>query len=560
MTACRKSRQSSRNPISETQTPGRISGDCTLESRVPRSLFPPSRLSPTFSQEPPAPVARGAKIPLEGPVEDEPVGQGRHRRRMEKRTASSSKPASSLSGAKNENGKQPASAPPSCPSTPALGSRSGGKPDESQPAPVPVVSRGTATEKPPVPVVSRGAATEKLPVPGATAQTLLVPVGNVAATVNKPVSLGLRSVDESQPAPVPVVSRGAATEKLPVPGARAQNLVPVGNAAATVNKPVSLGLRSVDKSQPHLRVSDAERERRRENKLCFYCGEASHWIRRCPSRPVVASRSSYLSDSVSIASSAVVRICTSVCIYLTLSLLGYPCSRILKALLDSGASLNLIHEDLANALGLPTLPCDPIRVTTANGRNLGHGNRVAILRFTLDGREHEEMFLVAPLGGNQIILGMPWLERVNPEIDWKLRTVRYRPENGAGVPEIPVPARDSEIPVPARDSETPVPARDSATPVPARSPGVPKTSVPQIPEVPITGTPAPEAKAPEKTKSRKTKRTPQPCKPVPFRRPDRSGPKFKLPRVSMTKRICKGDMVALVFLNGLSDAEINALV
>ena len=156
MTACRKSRQSSRNPISETQTPGRISGDCTLESRVPRSLFPPSRLSPTFSQEPPAPVARGAKIPLEGPVEDEPVGQGRHRRRMEKRTASSSKPASSLSGAKNENGKQPASAPPSCPSTPALGSRSGGKPDESQPAPVPVVSRG--------------AATEKLPVPGARAQ------------------------------------------------------------------------------------------------------------------------------------------------------------------------------------------------------------------------------------------------------------------------------------------------------------------------------------------------------------------------------------------------------
>src|SRR2546423_14970710 len=118
-----------------------------------------------------------------------------------------------------------------------------------------------------------------------------------------------------------------------------------------------------------------------------------------------------------------------------------------------------MHEGLAKSLGLPTLPGEPIRVATANGRNLGHGNRVAILRFTLDGMEHVEMFLVAPLGRNQMILGMPWLERVNPEINWKLCKVRYRPENGAGVPENPVPARDSETSVAARDSKTPVPAR-----------------------------------------------------------------------------------------------------
>src|SRR5690348_3865133 len=124
--------------------------------------------------------------------------------------------------------------------------------------------------------------------------------------------------------------------------------------------------------------------------------------------------------------------------------------------------LNLIHEGLVEALGLPTLPCEPIRVVTANERVLGHGNRVVILRFSLDGREHKEMFLVAPLGRYQMILGMPWLERVNPDVDWKLRTVRYRPENGADIPEIPVPARDSEVPVPGTPvSETPVPARDS---------------------------------------------------------------------------------------------------
>ena len=127
----------------------------------------------------------------------------------------------------------------------------------------------------------------------------------------------------------------------------------------------------------------------------------------------------------SVASSAVVKICTSVCISLMLTLLDYSCSRTLKALLDSGAMLNLIHEELANALNLPTLPCQPIHVSMASGKNLGHGNRVAILRFTLNGMEHEEMFLVAPIGRLQMILGMPWLERVNPVVDWKKRSIKY---------------------------------------------------------------------------------------------------------------------------------------
>ena len=87
-------------------------------------------------------------------------------------------------------------------------------------------------------------------------------------------------------------------------------------------------------------------------------------------------------------------------------------------LIDSGASLNLIHENLVSALGLITYPCQPIHVSIANGSKLLHANRIVSLKFILAGVEHQETFLVAPLRNNQMILGMPWLERVNPDIDW----------------------------------------------------------------------------------------------------------------------------------------------
>src|SRR5947207_12165162 len=65
-------------------------------------------------------------------------------------------------------------------------------------------------------------------------------------------------------------------------------------------------------------------------------------------------------------------------------------------------------------------------VTITNGAKLHHANHMVTLKFTLAGVEHQETFLVAPLGSNQMILGMPWLERVNPDIDWKKRTLTYR--------------------------------------------------------------------------------------------------------------------------------------
>jgi len=108
-------------------------------------------------------------------------------------------------------------------------------------------------------------------------------------------------------------------------------------------------------------------------------------------------------------------------VYLSVSLIGF--SRTVQALVDSGATLNFIHEALVANLGLITQSCPPIKVRLADGRILTHTNRKVTLNFTIAGVRQMQTFYVAPIGMHSMILGMPWLESVNPVIDWRRKTI-----------------------------------------------------------------------------------------------------------------------------------------
>ena len=41
------------------------------------------------------------------------------------------------------------------------------------------------------------------------------------------------------------------------------------------------------------------------------------------------------------------------------------------------------------------------------------------LQFSLNGKEFQERFYVTGLGKQRVILGLPWLRKHNPEIDWQ---------------------------------------------------------------------------------------------------------------------------------------------
>jgi hypothetical protein len=98
-------------------------------------------------------------------------------------------------------------------------------------------------------------------------------------------------------------------------------------------------------------------------------------------------------------------------------------SPVLQALIDSGTTLNFINEWIVNQLKLKTEPCPSTRVTLADGRLLNHSACQVTLQYTVAGVAQRDIFLVALIGDHSLILGMPWLERVNPRIDWRIKSV-----------------------------------------------------------------------------------------------------------------------------------------
>ena len=99
-----------------------------------------------------------------------------------------------------------------------------------------------------------------------------------------------------------------------------------------------------------------------------------------------------------------------------------------QALLDSGAAVNLIHEDVVRHLSLEASETpEPLQILTANGKTLSIATRQVTIRYTIANVPHEDTFVVAPIGTHSLILGMPFLERTDALVKWKERTVHFPP-------------------------------------------------------------------------------------------------------------------------------------
>jgi len=103
-----------------------------------------------------------------------------------------------------------------------------------------------------------------------------------------------------------------------------------------------------------------------------------------------------------------------------------------RAMVDSGAMGNFMSPATVTRLGLTTeLKEDPYHLSTVDGTPIEQ-NEGTICIETAEQQmrilEHIETirFDIAPLGRHEIILGMPWMQKHNPTIDWKQGSLALR--------------------------------------------------------------------------------------------------------------------------------------
>uniref|UniRef100_A0A8C7YUC9 ribonuclease H n=1 Tax=Oryzias sinensis TaxID=183150 RepID=A0A8C7YUC9_9TELE len=167
----------------------------------------------------------------------------------------------------------------------------------------------------------------------------------------------------------------------------------------------------------HSKLSAEERRKRRDEGLCFYCGNPGHKVNQCNSHLKLPDPSldSNLTGNDSTRPDgdnfffAPVKICHQAKIHE------------FKALIDSGAEQCLIDQQLVNQYSLPTeLLVSPIKAAGLGGQHLSRiTHRTKPLLFITSGNHREYLqFFITQTPQTPIVLGFSWLKRHNPQIDW----------------------------------------------------------------------------------------------------------------------------------------------
>ena len=100
------------------------------------------------------------------------------------------------------------------------------------------------------------------------------------------------------------------------------------------------------------------------------------------------------------------------------------------ALVDSGAGGKFINRKYTELLELPTQKLNkPMIARNVDGMI---NNAVTITSYVdlplkVDGRTVNTQLLILELGSQRIILGFPWLQEHNPDINWKMGEFKWRP-------------------------------------------------------------------------------------------------------------------------------------
>jgi len=294
--------------------------------------------------------------------------------------------------------------------------------------------------------------------------------------------------------------------------------------------------RTQDQPTGRRTITEEEKKRRREQGLCLYCGEAGHRADACPSLPAKnnsqsssnSTNSSGQSSSQSGSGSRTAprtgsnsgpvtrkRIAadnqhddeeednydspqdyTLPPIHGPVTQKGWVKSDTLQysipvelsfspktliktfALYDSAASENFIDIDFCKSQGIKTLPLKkPIPLILGNGTTDHVTEYVGPLTLTVGEHTEETTLLVSTISPNHVALGLAWITKHKPNVDWDEQTLTLRSKhcmNNCGI-SVPTTVRL----LPSHDISHPAPAVTYK----AKFIGPPPTSNAVLPEI-----------------------------------------------------------------------------
>jgi len=163
-------------------------------------------------------------------------------------------------------------------------------------------------------------------------------------------------------------------------------------------------------------LTPKERERRRQGNLCLYCGQAGHFVSRCPAK----TRGSPVEGEI-LVSQTPTRSSLSQRPRFQARLVLPGETHTLATFIDSGADVCLMDKELARQLGLGQIPLPrPVLASALDGHVLGTiTHQTTPIHMLLSGNHYETIqFHILPSPQIPLILGYPWLRRHNPHIDW----------------------------------------------------------------------------------------------------------------------------------------------
>ena len=103
----------------------------------------------------------------------------------------------------------------------------------------------------------------------------------------------------------------------------------------------------------------------------------------------------------------------------------------MNAMIDSGATEDFIDKEVCSKHGIKMIQAKKVReIYLADGKPSAMGPVTHTTSVPMDISSHRELasFQVANLRNHEVILGMPWLQKHSPRIDWNDKKITFDSE------------------------------------------------------------------------------------------------------------------------------------